>query len=105
MNLYVGPDGALYVIDMYRGIIQHKTYLTPYLKNEIKERKLTNPLNCGRIYKIVPTGSNAKNVEFSNNPQELVQLLQNKNGWVRNEAQQMIIDSNYTMHHLHYMSY
>lgn len=96
VNLYVGPDGALYVIDMYRGIIQHKTYLTPYLKNEIKERKLTNPLNCGRIYKIIPTGSNAKNVQFSHNPQELVQLLQNKNGWVRNEAQQIIIDSNYT---------
>lgn len=95
VSLYIGPDGALYIIDMYRGIIQHKTYLTPYLKNEIKERKLTNPLNCGRIYKIVPKGSNAGNVQFNTNPQELVELLKNKNGWVRNEAQQMIIDSNY----------
>src|SRR5687768_3667922 len=33
VNLHAGPDGALYVLDMYRGIIQHKTYLTPYLKN------------------------------------------------------------------------
>ena len=95
-NLYVGPDGALYVLDMYRGILQHKTYITPYLKNEIKERKLTNPLNCGRIYKVVPVNSHPTPVQLSSNPQQLVQLLQNKNAWVRNEAQQMIIDSNYT---------
>ena len=60
VNLSNGPDGALYVVDMYRGIIQHKTYLTPYLKNEIKERRLTRPLNCGRIYKIVPKNSSDK---------------------------------------------
>jgi glucose/arabinose dehydrogenase len=41
VSLYNGPDGALYVIDMYRGIIQHKTYLTPYLKNENISRNLT----------------------------------------------------------------
>ncbi len=96
VNLYVGPDGALYILDMYRGIIQHKTYLTPYLKNEIKERSLTKPLNCGRIYKVVPVNSRTATVTLSNDPRQLVQLLQNKNGWVRNEAQQMIIDSNYT---------
>ena len=28
VNAYIGPDGALYVVDMYRGVIQHKTYLT-----------------------------------------------------------------------------
>src|SRR5690606_24007935 len=38
VNLYDGPDGALYVVDMYRGIIQHSTYLTPYLKKEIEMR-------------------------------------------------------------------
>jgi glucose/arabinose dehydrogenase len=54
VTLYNGPDGALYVIDFYRGIIQHKTYLTSYLKNEIRSRELTNPINSGRIYKIVP---------------------------------------------------
>ncbi len=96
VNLLVGPDGALYIADMYRGIIQHKTYLTPYLKNEIKERQLTKPLNCGRIYKVVPVKSQAKNVQLANNPQQLVQQLQSTNAWVRNEAQQIIIDSNYT---------
>lgn len=27
VNLQTGPDGALYIVDFYRGIIQHKTYL------------------------------------------------------------------------------
>ncbi len=31
VNAYTGPDGALYVVDMYRGIIQHKGFLTHYL--------------------------------------------------------------------------
>ncbi len=93
VNLYNGPDGALYIVDMYRGIIQHKTYLTPYLKNEIKERKLTRPLNCGRIYKIVPENSKTENITFPDEPMDLVPLLENKNGWVRSKAQQLLIDA------------
>ncbi len=96
VNLYNGPDGAMYVVDMYRGIIQHKTYLTTYLKKEIGKRDLTQPLNCGRIYKIVPTGKTAKAVTLPENPAQLVPLLGHANGWVRDKAQQMIIDGNYT---------
>lgn len=92
VSLYNGPDGALYIVDMYRGIIQHKTYLTPYLKNEIKERKLTNPLNCGRIYKIVPERGSASSINIPAGGDSLIQLLQHSNGWVRNKVQQTIID-------------
>ncbi|MBW8687319.1 DUF7133 domain-containing protein [Chitinophaga rhizophila] len=92
VSLYDGPDGALYIVDMYRGIIQHKTYLTPYLKNEIKSRNLTNPLNCGRIYRIVPAGTHPLPVKIDNNPAVLLALLSNNNGWLRDKAQQMIID-------------
>jgi len=94
VNLHVGPDGALYMADMYRGIIQHATYLTPYLKNEIKERDLSKPLNCGRIYKVVPINSTPVNTPFSNNPDEWVKLLQHPNGWVRSKAQQLLVDAN-----------
>ena len=93
VNLHIGPDGAMYIVDMYRGIIQHKTYLTPYLKNEIKERALTQPLNCGRIYKVIPSGKTLTNVQFSNKTAELVPLLQSANGWVRNKAQQLLVDA------------
>lgn len=92
VNLHAGPDGALYVLDMYRGIIQHKTYLTPYLKNEIGIRSLTQPLNCGRIYRIIPEGSKPVNEVLNNNPADLVKALGSKNGWIRDKAQQMLVD-------------
>lgn len=97
VSLYTGPDGALYILDMYRGIIQHKTYLTPYLKNEIRVRNLTEPLNCGRIYRVVPKGAhNVQPVTLPNEPAKLLALLDHPNGWIRDKAQQMIVDGHYT---------
>nr|MBA2760530.1 dehydrogenase [Segetibacter sp.] len=97
VTLYNGPDGALYVVDMYRGIIQHKTYLTEYLKGEIKSRQLTEPLSCGRIYKIVPKGKQAAAIAtMPTNPDSLVKLLQHPNGWIRDQAQQMIVEKKMT---------
>ena len=93
VNLYNGPDGALYIVDMYRGIIQHKTYLTPYLKSEIRQRGLTQPLNCGRIYKVVPANKTTANVKITTDTSTLLNLLQHPNGWVRNQAQQLIVDN------------
>jgi glucose/arabinose dehydrogenase len=93
VNLYTGPDGALYIVDFYRGIIQHKTYLTTYLKNEIKKRELTQPLNCGRIYKIVPVASKVPLPALANDTASLLRLLYHGNGWMRNEAQQLMVDS------------
>ena len=95
VSLYNGPDGALYVVDMYRGIIQHKTYLTPYLKEEIGRRNLTQPLTYGRIYKVVPKGKVPQTVTLSNAPAELVARLGHANGWVRDQAQQMLVDGKY----------
>ena len=93
VNLSVGPDGALYIVDMYRGIIQHKTYLTPYLKGQIKARGLSDPINYGRIYKIVPNGKKAEKLSIPNDSDRLIKLLDHSNGWVRNKAQQLIVDS------------
>ena len=93
INLYNGPDGALYIVDMYRGIIQHKTYLTPYLKNEIEARSLTQPLSFGRIYKVIPLNTKLRKAKFPNDRVKLVKLLGDKNGWIRNMAQQLLVDA------------
>jgi mono/diheme cytochrome c family protein/glucose/arabinose dehydrogenase len=95
VNLSVGPDGALYIVDMYRGIIQHKTYLTPYLKSEIKARALTEPLSCGRIYKVVPKGQSINRFTFPNVVDKITALLNHPNGWVRLKAQQLLVDGNH----------
>lgn len=96
VTLTNAPDGSMYILDMYRGIIQHKTYLTPYLKDQIGKRELTQPLASGRIYKVVPKNRKAENVLLPNNPDQLVKLLGHANGWVRDKAQQKLIDSKST---------
>lgn len=96
VNMYNSPDGALYMVDMYRGIIQHKTYLTEYLKKEIKDRELTQPLSCGRIYRIVPANKKVSEVAIPSDPAALVKLYEHRNGWLRDKAQQTIIDKKLT---------
>jgi mono/diheme cytochrome c family protein/glucose/arabinose dehydrogenase len=95
VSLYNAPDGSMFVLDMYRGIIQHKTYLTPYLKDQIGKRDLTQPLSSGRIYKIVPKNSKPRPVLIPDEATELVKLLGHANGWVRDRAQQKLIDGKY----------
>lgn len=85
-----GPDGALYLVDMYRGIIQHQSFLTHYLIANIKDRKLETPFNQGRIWRIVPDSKErAKPVKVSKD----VSLFTHANGWVRDTAQRLIVES------------
>jgi mono/diheme cytochrome c family protein/glucose/arabinose dehydrogenase len=52
-----GPDGALYVADMYRGIIEGHIFLTTFLRNQVVDRGLQQPFHgMGRIYRIVHDG-------------------------------------------------
>ena len=57
VNLHNGPDGALYVVDMHHGILQHRHYLTPYLRHKYLERQLDEFLMTGRIYRVIPAGA------------------------------------------------
>ncbi|HEX7858715.1 MAG TPA: c-type cytochrome [Verrucomicrobiae bacterium] len=96
VNLANGPDGALYVVDMYRGIIQHRIYVTTFLRNQILDRKLESPLNQGRIYRIVPTEAkrrDAKNLA-SLTTSTLVNELNSPNGWTRDAAQRLLVERN-----------
>ena len=49
-----GPDGALYVVDMYRGVIQHRNYVTSFLRDQVERRGLEQPVHKGRIWRVVP---------------------------------------------------
>lgn len=95
VNLYTGPDGALYILDMYRGVIQHVTYLTSYLKHQIAIRHLQAPLNCGRIYRVYPKGRKLapKDLSSATVPQ-LVSFLDDQNSWARETAERLLVDGN-----------
>ena len=98
VSLYNGPDGALYVIDMYHGILQHKAYMSAYLADQVKQRDLDkNNGHRGRIWRIVPDNAKPpaawpKLAEAST--QELVATLSNPNGWWRDTAQRLLVEHN-----------
>lgn len=91
-----GPDGALYLADMYRGLIQHGAYVTPYLREQTLSRKLDKPVNCGRIWRIAPKGFKPRPAEklSTATTERLVELLGNPNGWYRDMAQRLLVERN-----------
>ncbi|MEI6873280.1 MAG: c-type cytochrome, partial [Verrucomicrobiota bacterium] len=92
VNAFSGPDGALYVVDQYRGVIQHKHFLTHYLVANIKERNLETPFDMGRIWRIVPDKAKAASTKIPSESSLLVKLLGNENGWVRDTAQRLLVE-------------
>ena len=93
VKLSNGPDGALYVADMHRGVIQHYAFLSPYLKKKAKKEQLDTLTGYGRILKIEKKDSkDFKMPDFEDlSGSELVQLLGDKNGWIRDHAQHYLI--------------
>jgi mono/diheme cytochrome c family protein/glucose/arabinose dehydrogenase len=91
VNVNVGPEGALYVTDMYRGIIQHAYFMTPYLTDYIRVRQLEQPIDRGRIWRVVPDGADPHHVVLPEKPAELVSYLSHANGWVRDNAQRLLV--------------
>ncbi|MCL4222693.1 MAG: c-type cytochrome [Phycisphaerales bacterium] len=90
----IAPDGSLFICDMYRGIIQHRTYLTEYLAGEIRARDLEKPLGLGRIYRIAPAGTPAMQVRRLSQASnaELVALLASDNQQQRLTAQRLLVE-------------
>ncbi len=94
VDFTTGPDGALYIADMYRGLIQHGEYLTPYLTEQTVGRGLDMPVHLGRIWKIVPDDESSRpKVKLSRaSASELIQYLSDEDGWYRDMAQRILIE-------------
>lgn len=92
VNAYTGPDGALYIVDMARGVLQHKAFLTYYLAANIEARRLEQPINLGRIYRIAPTGLKPTITKLPRDTAAIVPLLAHPNGWVRDTAQRVLVE-------------
>nr|WKN37988.1 c-type cytochrome [Tunicatimonas sp. TK19036] len=94
VHLTTGPDGALYVADMYRGLVQHGAYVTPYLREQTLARKLVLPIHRGRIWRIVPDSwEPSKPIKLSEaSSAELVTYLSHEDGWYRDMAQRLLVE-------------
>lgn len=86
-----GPDGALYVLDMYREIIEHPWSLPPGIK---KHLDLTAGSDRGRIYRIVPEGFQPRPPPRlgAAGTAELVQTLAHRNAWHRETAARLLYE-------------
>jgi mono/diheme cytochrome c family protein/glucose/arabinose dehydrogenase len=95
VNAYTAPDGSLYLVDMYHGIIQHKTYQTSYLREQHLARGLDKPgFGHGRIYRIrSSSGKLEPKIDIGAlEGVELVRLLMHANSWHRETAQRVMVD-------------
>ncbi len=93
VNFYIGPDGALYVVDYYRKVIEHPEWTS----REVYEAKdIYDGKDLGRIYRVTPAeGQTAPipRLRLSQTPdEELVSYLEKPNIWWRRTAQRLLID-------------
>src|SRR5690606_21900963 len=95
VNTATGPDGCLYIADMYHGIIQEHVWTPPgsFIRPRILRMGLDKNIGRGRIYRLVhdgyKPGMQPRLLEASGN--ELVAYLDHPNGWWRNEAQKLLV--------------
>ena len=95
VNLNNAPDGSFYITDMHRGIIQHKVYMTVYLKQLIEERQLDTIVNAGRIFRVSQKEKQPFTINLEERSNlELCELLSHQNGWFRDRAQQLLVHRN-----------
>lgn len=94
VNFYVGPDGALYMLDYYRRVIESPEWMSD---EAIKAGNLYDGSDKGRIYRITPKdGKKADWMKGLNlgkaSAEELVKALGNDNYWWRINAQRLLVD-------------
>ena len=92
VNFSIGPDGAIYVVDYYRQIIEHPEWMSTHTH---KSPDLYSGEDRGRIYRIspdtpLPPPGTIRLGQASAG--ELVQRLASPNIWWRRTAQRLLVD-------------
>jgi putative membrane-bound dehydrogenase-like protein len=91
VNLEIGPDGALYVVDMYRQIIEHPEWMPEELRHRPNLRAGNDR---GRIYRVVPKDfrrpAPPRMSVISNDA--LVAALAKPNAWWRETAARLLVE-------------
>ena len=95
VNMATAPDGTMFIVDMYRGIIQEGNWVRPgsYLRPMVQKYQLDKNFGRGRIWRI--THQNFKPGPQPNmlaeTPAQLVKHLDHPNGWWRETAQKLLV--------------
>jgi putative membrane-bound dehydrogenase-like protein len=83
------PDGTLWILDMYREVIEHPASLHPVIKRHLD---LTSGRDRGRLYRVAPEGFQSPELPRLSvaSDVELVELLDHPNGWHRETAARLL---------------
>ena len=90
-SLATGPDGALYLADMYRLWVEHPKFLPPEIAAKLDWRAGDDR---GRIYRILPEGEQTKAFSPPKNPSQAVDLMDDSNGWRQFLGQRLLVEQN-----------
>lgn len=95
VNMSVGPDGAMYIVDMYRQVIEHPEWIPDEIE---KTLDLNAGKDKGRIYKITAAGKQKTEFDFSvfKSNEGLISALASPNQWVVRTAHRLLIDADLT---------
>ncbi len=88
-SLASGPDGALYLADMYRLWVEHPKFLPPEIAEKLDWRAGEDR---GRIYRIVPKGITIDRYQPPSSTGQLVAFLDDANAWRQTMAQRVLVE-------------
>jgi mono/diheme cytochrome c family protein len=96
VDMATAPDGTMYIVDMYHGIIQEGQWVQKgsYLRTKIEQYQLDKVIRLGRIWRITYDGIERDTTRprmSEKTPAQLVEDLQHPNGWWRDMAQQELV--------------
>lgn len=96
VDMATAPDGTMYIVDMYHGIIQEGQWAQrgSYLRAKIEQYQLDKVVSLGRIWRITYDGMERDKAEprmLDESPAQLVRHLEHPNGWWRDKAQQLMV--------------
>jgi mono/diheme cytochrome c family protein len=95
VNMVNGPDGCLYLVDMYRGIIQEGNWVKEgsYLRKVVQQYAMDKVAGHGRVWRLVhkdfQPGPQPRMLDET--PAQLVAHLSHPNGWWRDTAQKLLV--------------
>ncbi len=91
VDLYEGPGGDIFVVDMYRAVIEHPDWVPAELKNRPDQRLGDSH---GRIYRVTrKTLTEKKGYSIDARPLNPSQWIAHPDSWHRNTAAQWVLEA------------
>ena len=89
--LKTGPDGALWIADFYRLVLEHPEWIPNDVERKLQLRAGSDR---GRIYRIFPADKTPRPIPSlaDKTVPELVAALDSPSGWQRDTAQRLLVD-------------